>query len=174
MVKSYRDLDVWQCAIQLSVSLYQLTRDFPREEIFGLTSQLRRAGVSVASNIAEGYGRTSKGEYRSFLGLARGSALEVQTQLVIAREIGFGDPNKIAEAEKAGRTGRQNAVGDASKALNVNPGADRRSDAASPRTPNAERRTPNAERRTPNAERRTPNAERRTPNAERRTPSAEH
>ncbi|MGB9029449.1 MAG: four helix bundle protein [Acidobacteriaceae bacterium] len=64
MVKSYRDLDVWQCAIQLSVSLYQLTRDFPREEIFGLTSQLRRAGVSVASNIAEGYGRTSKGEYR--------------------------------------------------------------------------------------------------------------
>jgi four helix bundle protein len=99
MAKSYRDLDVWQCAIQLSVLLYQLTRSFPREEIYGLTSQLRRAGVSVASNIAEGYGRSSKGEYRSFLGMARGSALEVQTQLVIARELSFGDSTRIAEAE---------------------------------------------------------------------------
>jgi four helix bundle protein len=55
MAKSYRDLDVWQCAIHLSVELYRLTGDFPREEIYGLTSQLRRASVSVASNIAEGY-----------------------------------------------------------------------------------------------------------------------
>ena len=99
MPRSYRDLDVWQCAIQLSVQLYKLTRNFPREEVYGLTSQLRRAGVSVASNIAEGYGRSSKGEYRNFLGVARGSALEVQTQLVIARELGFGDPSRIGEAE---------------------------------------------------------------------------
>ena len=107
MAKSYRELDVWQCAIQLSVALYKLTKDFPREEIYGLTSQLRRAGVSVASNIAEGYGRTAKGEYRSFLGIARGSALEVQTQLVIAHELGFGDPGNITEAEKlAERVGK--------------------------------------------------------------------
>ncbi len=99
MARSYRELDVWQCAIQLSVPLYKITADFPREEIYGLTSQLRRAGVSVASNIAEGYGRTSRGEYRNFIGMARGSALEVQTQLVIARELGFGDPDRIAEAE---------------------------------------------------------------------------
>ncbi|HVU00084.1 MAG TPA: four helix bundle protein [Acidobacteriaceae bacterium] len=99
MAKSYRDLDVWQCAIQLSVLLYKLTRDFPREEIYGLTSQLRRAGVSIASNIAEGYGRSSRGEYRSFLGLARGSALEVQTQLVIARELGLGERSRMDEAE---------------------------------------------------------------------------
>jgi four helix bundle protein len=99
MAKSYRDLEVWKRAIQLSVALYKLTGDFPRDEIYGLTSQLRRAGVSVASNIAEGYGRTSRGEFKSFLGMARGSALEVQTQLVIARELGFGDPSKVTGAE---------------------------------------------------------------------------
>jgi four helix bundle protein len=67
------------------------TADFPKEEIYGLTSQLRRAGVSVASNIAEGYGRGSTGEYKHFLGMARGSNLEVQTQLTIAGELGFGN-----------------------------------------------------------------------------------
>lgn len=71
-VKSYRDLLVWQRSIQLSVAVYRLTGGFPREEIYGLASQLRRAAVSVASNIAEGYGRGSKGEYKSFLGIARG------------------------------------------------------------------------------------------------------
>jgi four helix bundle protein len=107
MAKSYRDLDVWQCAIQLSVELYRLTGDFPREEIYGLTSQLRRASVSVTGNIAEGYGRSSKGEYRNFLGMARGSVLEVQTQLVIAREPGFGDAEKLAGVEKlADRAGK--------------------------------------------------------------------
>jgi four helix bundle protein len=105
--KSYRELQVWQRSIQLSVALYRLTRAFPREEIYGLTSQLRRAGVSVASNVAEGYGRGSKGEYRNFLGMARGSALEVQTQLVIARELGFGDPKLISGAENlAEETGK--------------------------------------------------------------------
>lgn len=107
MAKSYRELEVWKRAIELSVVLYKLTRDFPREEIYGLTSQLRRAGVSVASNIAEGYGRSTKGEFRSFLSVARGSTLEVQTQLVIARELGLGDSVKIATAEKlADETGR--------------------------------------------------------------------
>lgn len=107
MAKSYRELDVWRCAIEMSVALYRLTRDFPREEVYGLTSQLRRAGVSVASNIAEGYGRSSRGEYRSFLGMARGSAMEIQTQLVIAHELGFGDPAKIGDVEKlADRAGK--------------------------------------------------------------------
>src|SRR5215469_13593313 len=96
MVKSYRDLSVGQRAIQLSVSIYQLTHGFPREEIYGLTSQLRRASISVASNIAEGYGRASKGEYKSFVGMARGSVLEIQTQLVIAHELGFGDRAKLS------------------------------------------------------------------------------
>ncbi|MEZ2348680.1 four helix bundle protein [Terriglobus sp. RCC_193] len=97
--ESYRDLIVWQRAVQLSVALYKLTATFPREELYGLTSQLRRAGVSVASNIAEGYGRRSTGEYKQFLGMARGSNMEVQTQLVIAGELGFGDPVKFKESE---------------------------------------------------------------------------
>lgn len=98
-VKSYRELTVWQRSIDLTVALYQMTRSFPREEVFGLTSQLRRASVSIASNIAEGYGRGSKGEYRNFLGMARGSALEVQTQLVIAKKLGLGEPNQLSNAE---------------------------------------------------------------------------
>jgi four helix bundle protein len=85
MVQSYRDLIVWQRAVQMSVAIYRLTAAFPRDELYGLTSQLRRAGVSVASNIAEGYGRGSTGEYKQFLGMARGSNMEVQTQLEIYR-----------------------------------------------------------------------------------------
>lgn len=98
-VKSFRDLVVWQRSVELCLALYKLTQQFPREETYGLTSQLRRAGVSVASNIAEGFGRRSRSDYRSFLRVARGSVLEVQTQLVIARELQLGEPGKIRDAE---------------------------------------------------------------------------
>ncbi len=100
MAQSFRGLIVWQRAIELTTLLYKVTQQFPRDEIYGLTSQLRRAGVSVASNIAEGYGRGTKGEYRSFIGIARGSTLEIQTQLTIARELGFGDAGQISRAEQ--------------------------------------------------------------------------
>jgi four helix bundle protein len=99
LAEGFRDLIVWQRAIQLSVALYKLTRAFPRDEIYGLTSQLRRAGVSVPSNIAEGWGRRSDGEYKQFLGMARGSNLEVQTQLVIAGQLDFGDPAQLITCE---------------------------------------------------------------------------
>jgi four helix bundle protein len=99
MVRSFRDLLVWQRAIQLSVAIYRLTKDFPREEIYGLTSQIRRAAVSIPSNIAEGHGRMSTGEYRQFLGIARGSNFELQSQLEIARALGFGDSKLLDEAE---------------------------------------------------------------------------
>jgi four helix bundle protein len=88
--KSYRDLKAWQRAIELSVAAYRLTADFPRDEVYGLTSQLRRCSVSVAGNLAEGYGRATRGEFRQFVGIARGSVLELQTQLVIAGKLGFG------------------------------------------------------------------------------------
>ena len=99
MVQSFRDLLVWQRSIQLAVAVYRLTQGFPREEVYGLSSQSRRASVSVSSNIAEGHGRLSTGEYRQFLGIARGSNFELQTQLEIARALGFGDPKLVDEAE---------------------------------------------------------------------------
>ncbi len=91
MAEGYRDLFVWQRSVELTVALYSLTEKFPKQEMYGLTSQLRRAGVSVASNIAEGWGRQSDGEFRQFLGMARGSNMEVATQLVIVSELRFGD-----------------------------------------------------------------------------------
>jgi four helix bundle protein len=87
---SFKSLIVWQRAIELSVAIYKATAKFPASEQFGLTNQLRRASVSVASNIAEGYGKASKGEYLQFLGHARGSNCELQTQLVIAKSVGMG------------------------------------------------------------------------------------
>ena len=99
MVQSFRDLQVWQRAVQLSVALYRLTKEFPREEIYGLSSQIRRSAVSVPSNIAEGQGRLGTGEFKQFLGIARGSNFEVQTHLEIARALGFGDSKLLDETE---------------------------------------------------------------------------
>jgi len=95
MTQSFRDLLVWQRAIQLTVAVYGMTQEFPREEVYGLTSQMRRSAVSVPSNIAEGQGRLSRGEFRQFLGIARGSNFELQTQLEIARALKFGSPKLI-------------------------------------------------------------------------------
>jgi four helix bundle protein len=99
MVKSYRDLKVWQRSIQLSLSIYRLTQRFPTEERYGLTSQLQRAGVSIPSNIAEGYGRGTRKDYKQFLSIARGSTLELQTQLLIASELGYCNSADIEQAE---------------------------------------------------------------------------
>jgi four helix bundle protein len=100
MANSFRDLTVWQRAVQMTVAIYKLTEQFPKAEVFGLSSQLRRSAVSVASNIAEGYGRATRGEYVHFLGMARGSNCELQTQLVIASELDFGDKELWQTAEK--------------------------------------------------------------------------
>jgi four helix bundle protein len=99
MARSYRELLVWQKGIQLTVLVYQLSKAFPREDLYGLTSQMRRAAVSIPSNIAEGAGRLNTPEFRQFLGIARGSSFELQTHLTIAKELGFGDVAQIAEAE---------------------------------------------------------------------------
>ena len=88
-VSSYRQLVVWQKAIELVLEVYRATQDFPKEEMYGLISQLRRAAVSVPSNIAEGQGRFSTGEFKQFLGHAKGSLFELQTQVVIAQKLGF-------------------------------------------------------------------------------------
>lgn len=99
MGQSFKDLVVWQRAIQLTLAVYKLTSKFPESERFGLTNQMRRASVSIASNVAEGYGRSTKGEYVQFLGHARGSCSEVETQIVIAKALGFGTQADMNSAE---------------------------------------------------------------------------
>jgi four helix bundle protein len=88
---SYTDLLVWRKASGFAVAVYHATSAFPKTEIYGLTNQLRRAAVSVASNIAEGQGRLTTGEFAQFLGHSRGSLLEIETQLNIATELGYLD-----------------------------------------------------------------------------------
>ena len=97
-VKSYEDLRVWQAAIEIVEDVYNLTRSFPHDEQFGLTSQIRRAAVSVPSNVAEGWGRGSKQDYLRFLRIARGSLYEVRTQLVIAQRLGFASSSTTSSA----------------------------------------------------------------------------
>jgi four helix bundle protein len=89
MLSSYRDLLVWQKAMELVVETYRLSSRFPKEEQYGLTSQLRRASVSVPSNIAEGYGRASRKEYLQFLYVGQGSLKETETQIILAEMLGY-------------------------------------------------------------------------------------
>jgi four helix bundle protein len=94
MGHAYRELRVWQEAVEMAISVYGLTKSFPRDELYGLSSQIRRSAVSVGSNIAEGQGRLSKRDFRHFLSQARGSLFELETQLVIACRLGYvSEPN---------------------------------------------------------------------------------
>jgi four helix bundle protein len=87
-VRSYRELIAWQKAMDFAAEVYRVTRYFPKDELYGLTSQLRRASVSIPSNIAEGQGRQTTGEFRQFLGHARGSLLETETQILLSERLG--------------------------------------------------------------------------------------
>lgn len=88
-VRSYRDLLAWQKAVALVTEIYRATEKFPRSELFALTGQIRRAAVSIPSNIAEGHARTSRKEFQYFLSNARGSLAELETQLIISQNLGF-------------------------------------------------------------------------------------
>jgi four helix bundle protein len=90
-VKNYKDLIAWRKAISLVTDIYRITVQFPKHELYGLSSQLRRACVSIASNIAEGHGHATSGEFAQFLGHGRASLCGVETQIVIARELGYID-----------------------------------------------------------------------------------
>jgi four helix bundle protein len=89
IIQSYRDLIVWKKSMAFVLEVYRRTQAFPKIETYGLTSQLRRAAVSVPSNIAEGQARRTTGEFKQFLGNARGSLVEVETQILIARDLGY-------------------------------------------------------------------------------------
>ena len=96
-LKTYRDLEVWQKAVDLVEAVYLLAKSFPAEERFGLTSQLQRAVISVPANIAEGYGRIHRGDYLHHLSVARGSLMEVETHLTIAVRLGFVAREQVLE-----------------------------------------------------------------------------
>ena len=91
-VRSYQDLDVWRTAIDLAEKCYRLTARYPKDETFGLSSQIRRAAVSVAANIAEGYGRDQTGQFIQFLRISQGSARELEAHLIIAERVGLPKP----------------------------------------------------------------------------------
>jgi len=94
---NYRDLEVWQKGMDLVVSVYHLTADFPPQEKFGITSQIQRAAVSIPANIAEGYGRTHRGDYLHHLSIAKGSLAEVETHLTLAARLGFVSRERVLE-----------------------------------------------------------------------------
>src|SRR5262245_22493844 len=94
-INSYRDLLVWQQAMDLAADLYKCTRSWPKEELYGLTQQARRAAVSVAANIAEGYGRELRGGYIQFLRISQGSLKELETHLLIAQRVGIANEGQV-------------------------------------------------------------------------------
>jgi four helix bundle protein len=98
-IRSHRDLKVWQMTVDLGIDIYRCTARFPSDERSGLVSQLRRGGVSIASNIAEGYGRGSRSDYIRFLKITRGALCELDTQVLIADRLGY-----LPETEKASLT----------------------------------------------------------------------
>lgn len=100
MAQDFHDLKVWQKAIGLTTCIYKLTRAFPEDEVYGLSSQMRRASISVASNIAGGRGRLNTAEFRQFLGLSQGSMFELKTQLLVSRNLGMAGGVALDEAER--------------------------------------------------------------------------
>jgi four helix bundle protein len=111
-INSYKDLRVWQVAIDLAVECYQLTQRFPKEEVYGLTAQIRRAATSIAANIAEGHGREVTGSFIQFLRISQGSLKELETHMLISHRIGL-----IDEGEFRQMTGRCDEIGRMIRAL---------------------------------------------------------
>jgi four helix bundle protein len=97
-IESYRDLRVWREAMDLAEACYRLTSSFPRDETFGMTAQIRRASVSIPANIAEGYGRDSKGAYGQFLRVAQGSLKELETHLLLSQRLGLAMAQDVGQA----------------------------------------------------------------------------
>ena len=95
--ESFKDLIVWQKAYKLALKIYELTKDFPKSEVYGLSQQMRRSAISIPSNIAEGYGRKHKAEYSQFLSIAYGSLSELETQYLLATDLKYSDKNEQVE-----------------------------------------------------------------------------
>ncbi|MCD6456262.1 MAG: four helix bundle protein [Methanophagales archaeon] len=97
MINSYQDLEVWKKAMELVTDIYKVSQTFPKEELYGMTNQLRRASVSVPANIAEGWGRGTTNGYIQFLRIARGSLLEVETLTTVSHSLGYVNAQDLQE-----------------------------------------------------------------------------
>lgn len=107
-MKTHKDLNVWQNAIEFVTTIYKLTKEFPKEELYGLTSQMRRAAISIPSNIAEGASRSHKNEFKQFLYIALSSAAELETQLIISKNLHYMEIPFLNELDtKLGSISRQ-------------------------------------------------------------------
>ena len=100
-IVSFKQLRIWQKGMEIVRKIYQLSRKFPNEELYGLTSQMRRSAISIPSNIAEGFKRNHSKEYTQFLHIAQGSAAELETQLIISRELGFTSEKESEDISEA-------------------------------------------------------------------------
>ncbi len=98
-IKSYKDLIVWQKSIELVVEIYRITKLFPKEELYGITSQMRRAVVSIPSNIAEGYSRRHRKEYSQFIRTSFGSGAELETQIIVSKRLNFVPVQEFKKAD---------------------------------------------------------------------------
>ncbi len=153
-LKSYRELEVWQTAVDLVEAVYVVCRDWPDSERFGLISQAQRAAVSIPANIAEGYGRSHRGDYLRHLSIARGSLAELDTHLIIAHRLGYISREKAkAPWQLSQRVGRMLTKQVRSLAESELPA---RVAVSSTRTPNPETRTPKPQTRAPKPQTRNP------------------
>jgi four helix bundle protein len=100
MLKNYKELKVWEKSYQLCLEVYRITQEFPKIEIYGLISQMRRAALSIPSNIAEGYGRKTILEYLRFLYIAYGSVCELETQIMLSGDLGYLNENRLSKLQK--------------------------------------------------------------------------
>jgi four helix bundle protein len=107
MGKSFRDLDVWKLGVELAETIYRITGRFPKAELFGMTSQMRRAAISIPSNIAEGRARTSSREFLHFLSISRGSLAELETQLELAIRLDYADSDLDAARAQSDLLGKK-------------------------------------------------------------------
>ena len=107
MISSYRDLKIWQDAMTLAEDCYRITKGFPKDEMYGMTAQIRRSATSVAANVAEGYGRDSTRSYVNFLRIAQGSLKELETHLILSERVGLASAGAVAAPlENADAIGR--------------------------------------------------------------------
>jgi four helix bundle protein len=99
-IKNYQELNIWKRSVEMAIEIYNTSKNFPKEELYGLTSQIRRASVSIPSNIAEGFNRYHNKEFRQFLYISLGSCAEVETQLFIAQRLNYVDQEKASKLIK--------------------------------------------------------------------------